>query len=60
MQKANEDVVMDEIIDKLPKTNDKYYKDHVKSSNVFTLKTDKGQKEKDDLFASIFNIEKKS
>lgn len=39
--------------------NNKYYIDHLKSSNTFVLRGNKKLKEKPDLFATILNIKKK-
>ena len=56
MKKTNEDQVVNKIIEKLPKNNDKYY---IKRLNTFVLREHKKQQEQSDLFTIILNIKRK-
>ena len=56
MKKINEDQLINKIIEKLPKNNDKYY---IKGLNTFVLREDIKQQEQSDLFTTILNIKKK-
>ena len=60
LKKAREDQIIERIIENLPKDNDEYYIEHRKDSNMFMIKQDPNQQEKENLFKAILNIEKKT
>lgn len=59
LKKTVEDQVVEKIIKNLPKDNNKYCIEHTKGLNIFTIKQDKKQQGKDDLFKTILNTDKK-
>ena len=59
LKKTSEDHVVEKIIKKFSNDNVKYYIQHTKSSNIFTIKQDKKQQEKDQLSKTILNINSK-
>lgn len=60
LKKTREDQIIERIIENLPKDNDEYYIEHRKDSNMFMIKQDPNQQEKENLFKAILNIEKKT
>ena len=59
LKKTSEYQMLDRIIENLPKENHKYCVQHKKASNMFMIKQDPNQREKDDLFALILKLDKK-
>ena len=53
LKKAREDQIIERIIENLPKDNDEYYIEHRKDSNMFMIKQDPKQQEKENLFKAI-------
>ena len=51
--------MLDRIIENLPKENHKYRVEHKEASNIFMIKQDPNQREKDDLFALTLKLDKK-
>lgn len=54
LKKPNEEKIIDRTFKNLSKDNDKYYIEHKDGTNIF-----KKQREKDHLFQTILNIDKK-
>ena len=59
LKKTVEDQVVEKMIENLPKDNNKYCTEHTKGLNISTIKQDKKQQGKDDLFKTILNTDKK-
>ena len=59
LKKIREDQIIEKIIENLSKDNDEYYIEHTKGSNMFMIKQDPNQLEKQNLFKAILIIEKK-
>ena len=60
LKKASEYQILDRIIENFPKENHKYCVEHKEASNMFMIKQDLNQREKDNLFASILKLDKKT
>ena len=59
LKKTNEEKIIDRIIEKLPDDNDNLYIEHREGTNLFKTTCNKKQKEKDDLFKILTNLDKK-
>lgn len=59
LKKPNEEKIIDRTFKNLSKDNAKYYIEHKDGTNIFMITQDKKQREKDHLFETILNIDKK-
>ena len=58
-KKTSEEKIVERIIEKLPDDNDNLYIEHREGTNLFKTTCNKKQKEKDDLFKILTNLDKK-
>ena len=60
LKKTSEEKILDRFIEKFPEENDKYYIRNREGTNVFTIRPDKNQRDKEYLFNLIPNPNKKT